>query len=131
MGWGTTVPVHSLPTLDTAVFSLALTGSGVYEVTGSGTAVIFTHCSLSILRYSPCPLDSGVVDIRLRSGTAFTALPRYCCVIPLVLGKIRGRDLALTEEGGVWYCCAPLPPLDTAELSRTVGSASLLLYSLV
>ena len=50
MGSGTTGPVHPLPTLDTAVLSLASTGSGVYEVTGSSTAVIFTHCSLSIPR---------------------------------------------------------------------------------
>ena len=122
----TTGPVYPLPTLDTAVFSLALTRSAVYEVTGSSTAVIFTHGSLSMLRYSPCPFDGGMVDTRLRSGTAFTALPRYCCVFTLILGTVRYRDLALTVEWSVWYCCAPLPSLDTDVLSPTVGPGSLL-----
>ena len=47
---GTTAPVHSLPTLDTAVFSLVLAGE--WGVRGYGVGYgcgLFTHCSLLIL----------------------------------------------------------------------------------
>ena len=42
-----TVPVYSLPTLDTRAFSLVLTGKWGYEATGSDMAVIF-HSLLSL-----------------------------------------------------------------------------------
>ena len=106
---GTTPPVHEVPTLDTAIISLASTGSGVKVVTRSSTSVILhSLLSLSMLRYSPYPFDGGLGDLRPRSGTAFTAFPRHCSVVPLVLGTVRDRDFALTGEERVRYCCACL-----------------------
>ena len=39
-------------------------------------------------------------------------LARYCCIFPLVLSTVRGRDLASTGEGRGGYCCTPPLPLD-------------------